>query len=610
MEEHTIFEFVKKEEAAWMLPITIVDGWEWNMKEHIRKSSLYKNSNFTRRNSERERENKPFKNIVRPLLNFQYRAEGFDVKDITLYVDDEEHDFESFLAKKYNEQWTKENHLDELIDEGLESVVDYGGALFKNTNGKKPELVPLTTLAFCDQTNMLSGPLAIKHFYSPSELMKMKAFGWGDPKNSATVTIEEAIILSQPKQIPNASTGKINRTPGKYLECYEVHGTMPESWLTKGGDEDTYIQQMQILLYYYDEKGEKQGLTLFAGRAPENLFKQMLRDKIPGRALGFGGVEELFDAQVWTNYNEIVMKRMLDAASKVIFQTTDTAIKGRHPRGLAELDNLEIIENAEGTSLQQVPTTPVNIQLFNQASAAWTAYAQNMASATGATAGESPGAKVSFNALNLLTQQGLALHTYRQGKYAIFIGHMYTDWILPTMAKELAQGKKFLQELSLKELEMICDAVAENQINNVIKTKILTGKVIDPAEMDQIKAKIKANFMKKGNKRFLEIFKGEMKDLPLVVHVDILNKQKDLAGMTSKITGIIQQIVSAPGILQQPGMADLFNQIIEYSGLNPVDFSSLLTAPAPKPAAPTPANNGASQFAPKVIPIPLEQQQP
>ncbi len=590
-----IFDFIKQEEAAYALPITVVDGWEWSMKEHIRLSTLYKNSQFSQGNSEKERDDKPFKNIIRPILNLQYRTEGFDVKDIVLYIDDSDQYYKSFFVKKYHDRWAQDNEIDTFIDDTNESIVDYGGALIRDVNKKKPELIPLSSLAFCDQTNMLSGPIGIKHFYSPDQLQGFADVGWGDKKNGADCTIEEAIILANTYQVPDAQTGKQNKTPGKYIECYEVSGVLKESWLKKGGSPDKYVRQMQIVMYYFDKDGKKKGLTLYKGRQADGTFKVALRDKIIGRALGFGGVEELFDPQVWTNYGEIAMKGLLDTATKAIVKTTDTTLKSRHPSGLKNLDNLEIVEVADGTDVGLMNTQPVNVPLFNAAAQKWEEHARTVGAATDAVLGEDPAAGTPFKLQDVIIQQGLGLHDYRRGKYAIFIGVVYTDWIIPQICKDLQNGKKFLEELSLKELQYVADSLVECQANEVIMEKILNGQEIVPADIENMKKGIRAQFMKKGNKHFLEIFQGEMKDAPMQVRVNVDGKQKDLAKITDKVVNIIRQIIASPGILAQPGMADLFNQIIEYSGLSPVDFSSMMVAPAPAPVKST-----------EVIPKPTE----
>src|SRR4030042_3336953 len=150
-----IFSFIKNEESAYQtLPITVAEGYEWSMYKHIKLSLLYKVSQFETGNSD----DKPFKNIVRPILNLQYRAERFDVKDIVLFVNEAKNYYKSFLIKKYHEKWARENEIDTFIDDLVESYVDFGGTLIKDVNDVKPEVVPMQRIAFCDQTDILSGP--------------------------------------------------------------------------------------------------------------------------------------------------------------------------------------------------------------------------------------------------------------------------------------------------------------------------------------------------------------------------------------------------------------------------------------------------------------------
>jgi len=144
----TIFELIKREESAYQaLPVAIVENYEWHMFEHIKKTILYKNSQYSSGNSD----DKPFKNIIRPILNLQYRATGFDLKDIVLFVNDAQKYFMSFLVKKYHEMWARQNKMDDFIDDMVEAYCDFGGVLVKDIGQKRPEVVPWARIAFCDQ---------------------------------------------------------------------------------------------------------------------------------------------------------------------------------------------------------------------------------------------------------------------------------------------------------------------------------------------------------------------------------------------------------------------------------------------------------------------------
>ena len=130
-----IFNFIKSEETAYKLPVNIAENYDWSMQEHISKTIHYKNSRYVKGVNDGSR---PYKNIIRPILNLAYRAEGFDLKDIVLFVNDIKIYFKSFLIKKFHEKWARENQMDTFIDNVVESYVDYGGTFVKNFNHFRP----------------------------------------------------------------------------------------------------------------------------------------------------------------------------------------------------------------------------------------------------------------------------------------------------------------------------------------------------------------------------------------------------------------------------------------------------------------------------------------
>lgn len=567
-----IYSFITSQEANFSLPITISENYEWNMRDHINLTVLYKNSHYKTGKDD----NKPFKNIIRPILNLAYRAEGFDVKDINLFVNDAKNYYKSFLIKKYHEKWARENHIDTFIDNLVESYVDYGGVLVKDVNNVRPEVVPMQRIAFVDQTDILCGPIAERHNYSPDELRNEAGKNW---KN-----IEDVITLAQDNKIVDKKSGQHANTPGKYIEVYEVHGVFPKHWLydtdkignyegnyyDPESDENEMVRQLHICTFYQSEDGNKHGITLYKGKEKEIPYKLLLRDEIFGRALGLGGAEELFEPQVWVNYSEIHKKNMLDAASKMLLQTTDPAYANRNK--IQNMDNLEITITEPKTRIEPINTQPINFQFFEKSILDWEDHARQMGAATEAVLGEPPTAGTPFKLQDLLVQQGLSLHEYRKGKIATFVGEIYKDWIIPHLSAEIIEGQEFLSELDLSELQNVADNLVIHETNKMLKEKILNGEEILSEDEEAHKQMVREQFMKGGNKKFIEILKGEMKDAPIDVEVNIVGKQKNLSQIVDKLTNIFRQLISAPQVLDDPRMAKIFNQILESSGLSPMDF--------------------------------------
>lgn len=581
----SIYEYITAQENAYEQPINI-NGWDWSMKQHVKTSFFYQFGRLLNGNDE----NTPVKNITRPILNLQSRAEDIDVKEIVLYVDNPDDYHLSFLVKRYHDDvFVIENNIDKFLDDVKESKIVYGGGLSKKMDRARPEVVPIQSIAFCDQTNLLGAPLGFKHDYNPDELKEQEANGWGSKENGANITIDELITVAEDYKILDKQSGQQVKSTSKTIEIYEVHGTLPPFAEDKE-EFQNYEYQLAIVAFYRNKKGEKVGVTLFRKKQKKGNLKLLLRDEIYSRALGFGGAEELFEDQVWTTYSVQRQKDLLDATSKVILTTDDPALMTRHPSGLKNLNNLELIERAPNTTVAQIDTTPRSLVLFEKFEQGMKEHAQLTGGATDALLGESPTSGTPFKLQDLVTTEGQGLHEYRRKKFAKFIEEVYKDWIIPYIVKEITNGARFLSELSMDEMQYVMECVIRNKVNDLVKERILNGELIEKEEIEAYKQKIREEFVRGGNKKFIEILKGEFQKKPLAVKVNVAGAQKDLAKKTDKLVNIFRQIIANPQgfveVMKIPGMAKTWNEILEDSGLTPGDFSTSYSQSIPSPIQP------------------------
>lgn len=540
------------------------------MYKHIRLSVLYKYGQLDTGKTD----DKPVENIILPILNVAYRLEDINVKDIEAYVNDPKNYYKSLLVRKFHNKWAREFEIDTFIDAVKTSWIDFGLGLVKN-NGKKPEYVPLQRLAFCDQTDILSGPICEKHMFSPDQLKDMEG-RWNSDE------IEEAITMSRAEKAAQQVKGQKQKTPGKYIEVYELHGTFPEDWLDKEGftgDPEKYVRQIHIVTYYKDsnKKNKKTGITLFKGPEKESIYDSVKRssggDDPYGRACGYGGAEELFEPQVWNTYSRIQMKEMLDIASAMIVKTTDAALAKR--QRITDLEKGEILHAEEGSETSQLVITPINWEVFDRWQEDMKINARTIGSANDPQLGVEPKSGTPFRLQALVTNQGEGIHQYRRGLFSTFLARLYKNWFLKYLVNELNKGDEWMEDLTLKEMQWIADRVSLNISEKRKRDLILSGESTSQIEIDAFKEEFKEEFLQSGNKQFLTVLKDEFKDIPIDVFVNIANKQKDLSNEVDKIVNFIRAIVAAPQMLTAPGMEDLLNQVLEKSGLNPVDFSSL-----------------------------------
>lgn len=559
MTNQDIYSYIREQESGYQKPVQLEDGWNWSMKDHLRRSFLYKNSQFEEENDNRDL--RPNKNIILAIRNVENRTEGFDVKDIDIYVDDPDEYYKSFLVKKFHDKWALENKIDTFIDELVDSYGDYGGVLVRNTNQSRPEVVDLRTLAFCNQKNLLAYPFCIKHSFSPSQLREAEeSMGWGG--DGATISIEDLITLCKDE---------------KEIVVYELIGTYSSDWLKQSDKREKDkkdVQQIQAVAYYKKESGDEQGVTLFRKRMPKLPFKFLSRDEIKGRALGRGGIEELFEPQKWTNWDEIKVTEMLEAASKIIHWTNDPSLAAKHPSGMKGMDHNEFLDLTAGTQIGTVDTYPRNLAVFNDSLERWQVHAQTLGAAGEGLLSQDTPSGMPFKLYEAKNIEDKSMHKFRQGQIAVFVDEIYRDWTIPHISGEIVKDQKFLAELSADEMQMIAENISTKQWNRYVADKVLNEQEVYQEEKEMVMAQARQEFLKGGVKRFIQILKQDIKK-PLAAMTNIAGKQKNLSLLTDKVVGVVRQYLATPQLRQDPEMSKLLNTILESSGLSPIMFGSI-----------------------------------
>lgn len=583
MTEPTIYSYIKSEEALFETEeIQVGQNWTWNFRTHVQLIfHLINGVFFQGTNGDWSR---AFKNVMRPLLHLSFWAEDIELKDVVFFIENHMGRALSFLVKKYHDEvYVRENDLDTFFDEITESDLTYGGVLVQKTDTKRPEVLPLTTIAFADQTDLVGGPLAFKHHFSPDKLRSMSKLGWGEKSNGATISIEELITLATAEKAPSGlNDARKNRTTGKVIEVYIVRGNLPKAYLYDDDDFEDHCNQIHIVAFYTNKENKKEGVTLYRKKEAEGNMKFFTSSKVPGRALGMGDGESFLHPQVWTNFLTTHKQRLLEAAAKVPLFTDDSAYATRNK--IQDMENLEItvVDQNSKFGIQQVPTAaPANIRLYAEGINEWFEHAQLEGSAYDPILGKESPSGTTFRGQERTVAQGRGFHDRRRGQRAKFIEEIYRDWIIPDMVKEIVKGKEFLATLTTEELLWVSEQLAENYAHRKQTEEVLNGELV--SDKEELKQEFKQSFSKRGNKHLLQILEDEFRGIEIKMGVNVAAKQKDLVNLSDKLLSIFQFVFANPAGFQQamqiPALAKSFNDLLEFAGLNQVDFASLLAAP-------------------------------
>lgn len=574
-----IFQYIIAEESRFETDkIKIGTNWNFNMKEFVQMVFHLKHGVFFNGENDWMRS---FKNVMDIVLGNAKVAEDIEAKDVVFFSESRNGRVVSFFFKKYHDEvYVKKYDLDELFDEITESDVDYGGVIVDTTSNSRPTVQPLTKVAFCDQTDIMGGPIAIKLYLSPSKLKAMEKKGWFNVKNGADGSAEELVILASQDKSPEG--GKMgdqkNLVTGKAIELYIVRGDLPETYLKDNGDNEKLVPQLQIVASYTDKKNKKKGFTVYKKESSEDTLEYFTSEKVEGRGLGFGWGERMLHPQIWTNFFEIHKTQMLQAGAKTPIITDDETFTNRNK--IQDMENLEVAVVKEGRSMKLLETIASgNVQLFQNAVNGWFEFAQYAGSAFDPMMGKEATSGTTFRGQNQVVQQGKGPHDRRRGKRAKFIEHLYRVRILPDIKKEILAGKKFLATLSGDEMDWVSEQLAVNAWNEEYFNRVMADGQFQEGEMEAFIQQKKDEFRKKGSQHLLEVLKGEFADVEMSIGINVAGKQKDLAAMSDKILSIIQFAMANPQgfeqVMKMPSMADNMDTILEYSGVNPSSFYGL-----------------------------------
>lgn len=381
----SIFEFVKNQRDSYRSDtVEITDGYEFSQYETLRTIELYHNSRFLTGNTDSLDREKPFYNVCKFRVNVATRATDLDTKDVRVESDRTTSNAyaASFILNLKNRNWMKQAKLGVFLNKLTHTRAKYGGVLVKKVEreGELQLHVMQWLNMITDQVDIRNGVKIERHYYNPSDLKTDTPKGW---KN-----IDEAIEAAKKSREANAANpdSKQNLTPGEYIEVFEVHGVMPtsrlagtsEKYAEDYGSEDEYERQMHIVVLDESDKENVKGVTLFAGTEDADPYKYLPYEEVDGRGLGVGVVEDLFEAQVWTNYGIKQKKDMLDLAGKILFQTTNSNLAAKNI--LTDLENGSIIDTGPNGQVTQINNVPSSLPAFDNLVEEWNTQAERVSS--------------------------------------------------------------------------------------------------------------------------------------------------------------------------------------------------------------------------------------
>ncbi len=598
-------------------PIQIMDGLHFSQYQTIKMAEYYSNSKYLFGQKDELQRDKPFFNIVNYRVTIAKTATDLDIKDIQIGSDDPKHYVHSMLLQKEAYEWMKATNFSDFLNQMGQARSKYGGVLVKKTVNKslsdKGEDLKIDVLDWrnvtTDQVEILSGAIVETHYFTPVELMKK----------------QDVWTLSDLKDVIRTASKKKNGGANKYNQKTEQHNTdrivireitgqFPISYYNEFSGEayEDYDDYNYTLQHYFFADINGKCFPLFCEELTESIkaeedefpYDYLAWERMPGRGLGRGTIEDAEEAQVWTNDAVINEKNAMDLGGKVVISTDSKQVGSN----ILEIDNGRIFELEQGKHMEVMNLAPSAIGEFNNQIERWQNQANDATSSYDANSGKQPPADTPYSQTALLNQVAAKPFDYRREEAGIFITRIFEKWVIPYLIKKLYKKHLLATDFSDEELDVIDNAFAVYQANQKIIPEILSGKIISALQYKQAIDAVKATLS--GKRRFLEIPEGFFDGIIPKTTVLTTGEQKNKSAILQSLSTVLGDVMKTYNpqtntfaILENPVMARIFGTILELSGagISPASLgigksqTSDTSAPQGQPQAPQMQPQGQGQ---------------
>ena len=482
---------------------------------------------------------KVFYNIIEAPTMVASKMIDLDTKDIMIIPEEGNSFYPAWLFTKDLKVWMKETDFATLLNEITTTLPKYGTVVVKKSRDGV-HLVPIQNFFSQPSVETLEQSYfkIEKHDYSVAQLRKEK---WENIDEAIAKYAKDGHIGVYEVE------GEIDGTDDNYF----IVATTPENFeLLQDEEEDTVADC--IVLHQTKEK--------------ESLYRALHWDKVPGRWLGKGQVEKLFEAQISTNRIKNYLMRGLNWTSKHFYQTRDSTI-GKNMLTDVDDGHIFVIDD---------PITPVaveerNLPAYRETGAGWEDLAAKRTFSYPGISGDRPPAGTPLGTTVIQTQQAGGYFDFKRENIGIFIKSLLFDWIIPSFKDENnVEHKLMLEEFDESELDTFRDLFIKSQYNKSILNYIGRNKRI-PSKEERAVLKMVTKERVKVAKDVI-IPKGFYENLKYKIDIVITGESVNVQSKMTTLQTIMQVLGSNPAVLQDKNTRAVFMELMSLSGISPSKF--------------------------------------
>lgn len=599
MQEDSICGIVRSAEEDYTTGTTRIGKYvDFSMYETIERIDAYSNSKHISGAEDSLGREKPFFNIVTSAMNIWYRATDIDRKDIRILPDRLENTALAFVTTVLLQNWMKESRFGVFLNQWGRALAKYCSAVVKfvEKDGKLVASVVPWNRFIADPVDFNGIPHIEKFYKTEAQLYKLA--------REAGYDLEVVDALCKARSSRKNLDGTNKDDVNDFIELYEVHGELSKALYKKSkgeevveGDEDIFFQQMHVVSFVAGDNDEYQDFTLFSGREKKDPYMITHLIEEDGRTLAIGAVEYLFDAQWMQNHTIKNQKDVLDLASKLIFQTSDSAYLGRNV--LSAIESGDIMIHKENMPLTQINNSKADIVALQNFGEQWRILASDLTSTPDALRGNTLPSGTPYSLGALLSQNSSSLFEIMTENKGLAIEDMMREFVLPYLKKQMDNKDEVvavLDDAGLTEIDsMYVPKQAIKEYNKQFKESLMRGELPDEFNQQAMEGAVRESLAPLGNKRYLKpdeldekTWKDSIKDFEMKATVEVTTENTDKQAVLTTLSTVLQSIASNPTILQDPNAKMVFGKILEQTSvISPMQLATTTNQPVPTASPPT-----------------------
>lgn len=528
--------------------VAIVPGLFFNQYETIQTIFFYYNSRFQSGAVDDEGDRKYFYNIVKNPCKVYSKAIDFDTKNIRLLTAGGGEPIKTWFMERDLKFWMRTKQFGKVLNRIFYELPIFGSVVLKIIDGE-PYFVDLRNFIVDQSADNLDAMNFITeiHNYTPSEFRKVaRQMKWKQSK------VDE--VIDNFHQMKETS----------HIRLYERYGEVCEE-----NENGMYYPYKRVFIAdvgvdKFDNYGnievKHRGVELASEEWEGHPYWEFHAEKMPGRWLGVGVVETLFEPQIKQNETVNLESKSAYFLALHVFQTRDPAFN-RNLKGNVKSGDVMNVDSE---------VTEVNIQdrngaFFNEQTRKWQNNRDEMTFAYDAVQGERSPAGTPLGSTQISIGQTLSYFEGIQENVAMDIKEMLYAVILPQFEKE--NTREHTLRLVGKDLDQYISMVKNELVAKEVIRQMVNGKFLTNEDRDVIDIAIQES-IKQEKEKLLDIPSSYYKGLKYDIDIDITGESVDTRVRSATYFAIMQAIQTDPTMTTDPVKKKLLFKFAEDGGVN------------------------------------------